>query len=119
MSQVLDADMWLVSDACPKLIECLPTLIRDPDDAENVLKVDYAAGDTIGDDPADSARYGLQYMLREPSVPVEVRAAELVKDVTDPTLRVLKLDKFYADEAQKNQPVPIARRHSVKRKFGF
>ena len=61
MSQLLDADLWQISDACPKLIECLPQLIRDEDDPETVLKVDYAEGDTIGDDPADSARMGLQH----------------------------------------------------------
>jgi hypothetical protein len=56
MSQLLDANLWSISDACPKLIECLPTLIRDEDDQETVLKVDYAEGDTIGDDPAETLR---------------------------------------------------------------
>lgn len=74
MSQLLDANLWGISDACPKLIECLPTLIRDEDDTETLLKVDYAEGDTIGDDPADSARMGLQHEFGSAVVPVNVAA---------------------------------------------
>jgi hypothetical protein len=74
MSQLLDADLWGISDACPKLIECLPTLIRDEDDTETLLKVDYAEGDTIGDDPADSVRMGLQHEFGSSVVPVNVMA---------------------------------------------
>lgn len=76
MSQLLDSDMWVISDACPKLIECLPLLIRDEDDQETVLKVDFAEGDTIGDDPADSARMGLQYMLSPRNKPFDVMVQE-------------------------------------------
>lgn len=74
MSQLLDANLWSISDNCGKLIECLPTLIRDEDDTETVLKVDWAEGDTIGDDPADSARYGLQYEFGDAVVPVSIAA---------------------------------------------
>jgi len=74
MSQLLDADLWQMSDQCAKLIECLPTLIRDEDDTEQVLKVDYAEGDSIGDDPADSARMGLQHEFGSSIVPVSVAA---------------------------------------------
>jgi hypothetical protein len=74
MSQLLDADMWGISDSCPKLIECLPILIRDEDDPETVLKVDFAEGDTIGDDPADSARMGLQHEFGSSVVPINIMA---------------------------------------------
>ena len=83
--------MWTVSRDCPKLIECLPTLLRDMErNSEDVLKLDYSENH-VGDDPADSARYGLQYMCRAPAVPTEVRAAKLVENVADPTMRVLQL----------------------------
>ena len=74
MSQLLDADLWKIAATCPKLIECLPTLIRDEDDTETVLKVDFAEGDTVGDDPADSARMGLQHEFGSSIVPVGVAA---------------------------------------------
>lgn len=115
MSQLLDADMWLVSDACPRLIECLPTLIRDPDDPENVLKVDYASGDTIGDDPADSARYGLQYMLSAPGKPFELRVTERVEaraqeynrslDTLDPNARAMLIRKAMTLEKNRGPKV--------------
>jgi hypothetical protein len=74
MSQLLDANLWQISDQCSKLIECLPALIRDENDKEQVLKVDFAEGDTIGDDPADSARMGLQNEFGSSVVPVTVAA---------------------------------------------
>lgn len=85
MSQLLDSDMWVISDACPRLIECLPLLIRDEDDQETVLKVDYAEGDTIGDDPADSARMGLQYMLSPRNKPFDVMVQEKLATIEDNT----------------------------------
>lgn len=79
MAQLLDADLWRISDACPKLIECLPILIRDEDDPEQLLKIDYAEGDTIGDDPADSARMGLQHEFGNAVVPVNIVADRRVE----------------------------------------
>jgi len=52
MYQLLEADAWLISDDCGNLIECLPLLVCDEDRPEDIRKMD-------GDDPADSARYGL------------------------------------------------------------
>ncbi len=77
MAQMLDAGQWLISDDCPQLIKCLPTLIRDEDNEEDVLKVDFAENE-IGDDPADSARMGLQHMLGAPIKPRSVIRQELL-----------------------------------------
>jgi hypothetical protein len=74
MSQLLDAGLWQTTDQCPKLNECLPALIRDEDDREQVLKVDYAEGDTLGDDAADSARMGLQNEFGSSVVPMTMAA---------------------------------------------
>jgi hypothetical protein len=49
---LLEDDAWLIADTCGKLIECIPTLVRDERRMEDIRKVD-------GDDPADAARYGL------------------------------------------------------------
>lgn len=48
-----------ISDKCPKLIENIPTLQHDPHRPEDVLKVDIDEDGNGGDDPYDSARYGL------------------------------------------------------------
>jgi phage terminase large subunit len=55
---------------CTKLIECLPDLLHDPDNPEDVLKVD-CDPDTGegGDDAYDAARYGIM-------VKHEVRVAQ-------------------------------------------
>lgn len=82
MAQLLDADMWLISEDCPKLIECLPTLVRDMEkNSEDVLKVDYSEN-YVGDDPYDSARMGIQNMLSAPSKPKDVALAERMQQVT-------------------------------------
>jgi hypothetical protein len=52
MYQLLESDAWLITENCRKLIECMPTLVRDNTRIEDIRKVD-------GDDPADAARYGL------------------------------------------------------------
>jgi hypothetical protein len=76
MYQLLDNDMWqIVEDECPKLAECIPSLIRDPDNTEDVLKVDWVENQ-IGDDPADCARMGLQFMLGSAVKPFQVRLQE-------------------------------------------
>lgn len=79
MSQLLDADLLEISDACPKLIECLPGLIRDEDNTEDVLKVDFAGnGVQLGDDPYDGLRMALQHMGQAGLVPVTVLAERKV-----------------------------------------
>jgi len=65
MKHLIETDRWLVLRSCAKLIECLPTLMRDMQkNTEDVRKVDWSENQ-IGDDPADAARYGLQYMQSE------------------------------------------------------
>ncbi len=52
MYQLLESNAWVVTENCTKLIDCIPTLVRDSTRDEDIRKMD-------GDDPADSARYGL------------------------------------------------------------
>lgn len=77
MSQFLDADMWqIVGEDCPKLVEQIPTLIRNPEKTEDVLKVDFSEN-TIGDDAADAVRYGLFFMFGSSAIkPFDVRIKE-------------------------------------------
>lgn len=91
MSMLLDADMWRISEDCPQLIKCLPTLIRDEDNLEDVLKVDFSENE-IGDDPYDGARMGLQHMRPSAIKPKEVQRAELLDsfDVQRERIRALR-----------------------------
>jgi hypothetical protein len=90
MYQALEADHWMIADHCSRLIENLPTLIRDPANVEDALKRD-------GDDPADAARYGLKSALDPGRAPAAVVAAERVTAV-DPTSRAIWMKKFAAEE---------------------
>ena len=96
MYQMLDARTWSISRDCPKLIECIPSLVRDMErNSEDVLKVDHGEG-TLGDDPADAARYGLQNMVRAPSIPWEVELKEQVALIDDPTARAIQTQRLQA-----------------------
>jgi hypothetical protein len=97
MYQALEADRWLIAENCVRLIENLPTLTRDPANVEDTLKCD-------GDDPADSARYGLKSMLEPGRAPAEVLAAERIT-ATDATSRAIWLKKFSAEEQRRVAPV--------------
>jgi len=84
MSKMLDSGMWVISRDCPKLIECLPTLMRDMErNTEDVLKVDWTT-EQLGDDPADAARYGLQNAIDATTIPagerVERQVAEWISE---------------------------------------
>lgn len=92
MYQLLDSNLWQISDDCPKLIECIPSLIRDPDSTEDVLKVDYAENH-IGDDAYDAARMGLQYMLGASRKPEEEAVREYAATIEDPLAKFFYLKK--------------------------
>lgn len=100
--QMLEEGQWTIAENCALLIECLPTLTRDPANVEDVLK-------HAGDDPADSARYGLKSRLAPGRAPVGQRVAERITAV-DPTSRAIWMQKFIADERRGSRPAPVPRR---------
>lgn len=102
MYQLLENGSWKISDACPKLIECLPTLVHDEKKVEDVAK-------TKGDDPADSARYGLYSHLREAGIPFEVTAIRKIESIPQGTERLIESMKVLHKGPQ-IQTLPIKRR---------
>ena len=52
---------WQIDTRCTQLIECLPNMQIDPNRPEDVLKIDADIEGFNGDDPYDSARYGLMH----------------------------------------------------------
>lgn len=90
MDQLLDSQLWKISRDCEKLIECIPTLVRDMErNTEDVLKVDYSTN-FIGDDAADAARYGLISMLGKNRKPDEEEQRELHDAIDDKIERIRK-----------------------------
>lgn len=86
MHQLIDAGQWKITRSCAKLIQCMPTLIRDMQkNPEDVLKVDHS--DTqIGDDPYDAARYGIANMISTARKPYEERVLDrMAQDIANET----------------------------------
>jgi phage terminase large subunit len=86
MYEMLDADLWTIDPSCERLIESLPTLIRDEDDIEDILKVDHSENE-IGDDAPDCARYGLKTMLSPRNKPFAVEVEERLAAIEDNTAK--------------------------------
>lgn len=89
-SMVLNDGEVIISDQCKHLIECLPSLVRDPDNTEDVLGIDFTENG-IGDDPYDGWSMGLQEMLHIPHVPHEVQRERLLATYDDRIARVRSL----------------------------
>ncbi len=58
-----------ISTDCPRLIECLPAMVHDPNHPEDVLKVDTDDEGSGGDDPYDAFRYGIMHAAIPRSLP--------------------------------------------------
>jgi hypothetical protein len=130
MYQLLESDAWLITENCAKLIECMPLLVRDDRRIEDIRKVD-------GDDPADSARYGLVSGGRlagvasafaptragqapplqgQPSAPRFVTGMPLDEQIarqvcaTDPTSRAIHYQRLEAEAHKQFRPKKLPRR---------
>lgn len=121
MHQLIDAGMWKVARSCAKLIECIPTLVRDMQkNPEDVLKVDYSQTQ-IGDDPYDSARMGLQNMISTVRKPYEERVADRMAQAavaepdTSMTERMMFLQRVQAEEKRTVRPVRMKSRNWMLR----
>jgi len=91
-SQMLDSGHWLISEDCPRLIETMPTLLRDTTNTEDIRKVDWV-DNHIGDDCYDGASMGLQFMCGASFKPAELRLREQAMAIEDETERFFFLYK--------------------------
>lgn len=66
MYEMLRYGQWVISDQCPRLIANIPLFSRDDKDPEDCTKF-------LGDDPGDSARYGLKSRFGAREVPKELQ----------------------------------------------
>jgi hypothetical protein len=130
MYQLLESNAWLITENCTKLIECIPTLVRDNGRVEDIRKMD-------GDDPADAARYGLVSGGRLAGVatafapsragqspplnslgsgahfitgmPLGEQIARQIS-ATDPTSRAIHSQRLEAEAHRQRRPKPLPRR---------
>ena len=71
---------WYVTRNCKRLIDTIPYLERDPNNSEDVHKINADENGNGGDDAYDCARYGLMYIESQ-------YIGNLVGGVTEPTFR--------------------------------
>lgn len=113
MYDMLKYGRWVVSRECPKLIGNIPLFSRDDKNLEDCVKFD-------GDDPGDSARYGLKsrFASKEPPHDVqfqtEMRRLEMVNDGHDDgwvnTMKHMGHLRFENAWKRKHKPVRVIRR---------
>jgi hypothetical protein len=98
-----DGNVWVISAECPKTLETIPLLMRDSKNLDDVLKTD-KGGTKLEQDLYDSARYGLQSMLRaKTTVPVAVRAQAVLDRAPDNTQKHLAMLEFKDREARQKR----------------
>jgi len=130
MYQLLERDAWMIAENCPRLIECLPLLVRDDRRVEDVRKME-------GDDAADAARYGLVPGVRYagvgasavggpgagqappefgngtarfvPGIPVEVQIQRQIT-AEDPTSRAIHQQRLEAEAKRQLGPQKFGKR---------
>lgn len=113
--QMLQTELVIISSSCRGLIKCLPTLIRDESNIEDVEKVD-------GDDPYDAWRYGLKTMLAPGHKPLDLRVSERITEMqaervermlppqTDPTAIAMMSRAAYQKESERSKPLRVGGR---------
>ena len=103
MYQLLSDGNWMISEDCDKLINAIPAMTRNMEkNPEDCLKVD-------GDDPCDSARYGLKSKLSPGRKPASIRIQERVQALhlpeDNPTATMMMAAKIGQEERRKGRPV--------------
>lgn len=69
-----------ITTRCRRLIECMPMMLSNPHDPEDVLKIDCDEDGEGGDDPYDAARYGLMAMTQPVKVHTPPRTPNRFKE---------------------------------------
>lgn len=88
----------VILDICKDIIHAIPSLMRDPDSIDDVLKVS-----TRGDDCYDAFRYGIYGMLSTRKKPDEITVEEHAKTL-DPIAAHFYRLKMMHDKSKENAP---------------
>lgn len=78
--------MWLIAEDCYELLDALPVLVADPERDGDIIKTD-----SLADDIADTARYGIKSMLALHPKPKEVERREMLEGFDDELETIRKL----------------------------
>jgi hypothetical protein len=78
--------MWLIAEDCHELLDALPVLVADQEKDGDIVKTD-----SISDDIADTARYGIKSMLALHPKPKEVERREMLEGFDDELETIRKM----------------------------
>jgi hypothetical protein len=106
--QLLNDERVHISESCRRLIECIPTMVHNPSDPDDVLKAE-------GDDPYDSLRYGLKTRMPRMTEPSEMKIRKKIT-ATDPTWQMIQIEKAMAEERNNTG---IVRRDPYRRRQNY
>jgi hypothetical protein len=110
MYQMMRDGRWMIGSHCKSIIECLPMMIRDDKNVEDVMKID-------GDDPYDSCRYGLKSRYAPKAEPFESRLRKIVKPIEDPNDAMMKvLQETAKEKKHKRQVRRMPKRYGRQKK---
>ena len=79
MSQMLESGLWKIGTNCVQLIDTIPAAVHDEKKVEDVAKFDAIDGQG-GDDPLESARYGLKSYHYKGRKPLGVRVDDKIRE---------------------------------------
>jgi phage terminase large subunit len=79
MHEMLHYNRWAIGKNCPKLIENIPMFSRDDKNPEDCVKF-------LGDDPGDSARYGLKSRFSSREIPHDIQLTGVLEGVRNKIL---------------------------------
>ena len=96
-------DALLISSECPECLNCIPALLRDPKNLDDVLKTDLSTA-KIEQDIGDMMRYLFKSMLAPKRKPEEAEFQERMA-VASPQSRTMMLFKHEQDRAKKKRQV--------------
>jgi hypothetical protein len=68
--------VWLIALECHELLDALPVLVADKDKDGDIIKTD-----SVADDIADTARYGIKSMVAPAVMPKEEKVKQAIEDV--------------------------------------
>ena len=100
MYQLIQNDVWIISEGCPEALNAIPAMQYDKDgpNTEDIQKTDH-----LYDDVFDELRYGLQSMLNNKKMPFEYKLAEALGPIQDNTQKNIMHMKMLAERKGKQR----------------
>lgn len=105
-------ELVIVGDRCPKLVEAIPSRIRDEKKFDDIKKM---PGDPL-DDCVDAIRYATYSWFKLGAKPLELELAERTKGL-DPTNAMITRGKLAAEVRAKDAPIFVGRQAKFKQRL--